>query len=140
MKIAYVVHVETEGEHNRIMNQRKRIPKNVYFLTDYNSHYHYIRTIPGMQYDAVVVANDARISFDGFEYLLTRLRPMDGRKSMLSLNSFHKNMLKKILERQAYGISQTFRPEFDIPMLDSMRKMCELAGIDWEFLKDCIPK
>lgn len=93
-----------------------------------------------MQYDAIIVANDAKIDFYGFEYLMTRLRPGDGRKATLSLNSLHKTMLKQILKRQADGLSQAFNPEYDLPQFDSMRKMCELAGIDWGFLKEYIPE
>lgn len=141
MQIAYVVHVETEGEHNRIMNQRKRIPNNVHFLTDYNSHYHYIRTIPGMQYDAIVVDKDSEIEKSGFEYLLTRLRGEN--KLMLSLNSFHKNMLKEILEERLKEIlwgRMGCAPVNNMPFMarerriGRMKTMCEATGIDSEFL------
>lgn len=134
MTIAYVAHVESIKEHDEIMNANMA-QSDVHFLTDFNMGEYYKNEICGMQYQGLVISDDARLSKDNLSYLLGRVRH-EG-ELFFRLGDYHKNLLEKHFtdkwKLDGADLSDSFS-EDDIKMLKEYeRRVCTDLGLTVNF-------
>lgn len=134
MSIAYVAHVWNEAEHNEI-TRANMAQSDIHFLTDFRMGGYYIEQICGMQYQGVVISDDARLTEDSLLYLLGRVRHRGER--FFRLGDYHKALMKRHFEQKWEPGNITpskYLSEDDITEIRKLdREFCKQLGISENF-------
>lgn len=130
MTIAYVAHVTSEKEHNEI-TRANMAQSDVHFLTDFRLGEYYRDQICGMQYQGVIISDDATLVEDNLLYLLGRVRHRG--ELVFRLGDYHKEVMQRYYDQRwetGNIVPSSYLSEDDIKeMKESDREFCKQIGI-----------
>jgi hypothetical protein len=130
MTIAYVAHVADEREHDEI-TKANMAQDDIHFLTDFRMGDYYDEQICGMDYQGVIISDQARISESSLLYLLSRVR--NEGELFVQLGDYHKDLMERFYTNQWIGNnlawSKYLSEEEMIELRNWDRKFCLILGI-----------